>query len=52
MDKYQVIDARNNEILFESENKQLCINFMNDLWEENSTDYIYAWFKEKESKTE
>ncbi|MCM3109925.1 hypothetical protein [Lederbergia lenta] len=44
--KFRVYDSRNNETLFESDVKQLCINFMNEIWEEDSTDYIYSWLEE------
>lgn len=44
--KFRVVDSRNKEVLFESEDRQLCINFMNDIWEENTTDFIYAWLEE------
>lgn len=44
--KYKVYDVRNNETLFENDDKQLCINFMDNLYEENTTDYIYAWLVE------
>lgn len=43
--KYQVVDIRNNEVLFESDDKQLCIKFTDDIWEENTTDFIYAFIK-------
>lgn len=40
--KYQVIDNRDGKILFESENEIECEDYMDDLWEEDSTQFIYS----------
>ena len=40
--KYQVIDNRDKTILFESENELECENYMDELWEEDSTQFIYS----------
>jgi hypothetical protein len=42
---YRVYDSRNNDTLFKSYNKEECIAFMDDIYEESSTDYIYTWLE-------
>jgi hypothetical protein len=38
--------VRNNEVLFQSDNEQECIDFTDDVWKESSTDFIYAMVEE------
>lgn len=44
--RYRVYDDRNNETIFESENRMDCILFMNQSFEEESEDYDHMWFED------
>jgi hypothetical protein len=49
---WTVVDTRNKECLFQSTDKQKCIDFLESIWEESSTDYIYSIIeKVKKSST-
>lgn len=50
--KFQVIDTRYKEVLFQSEDQQKCVDFMDEMWEECSTTFVYSTIEERKEENE
>lgn len=48
---FQVVDNRDNKVLFESRLQQDCLDFLDELWEVDSTQFIYSTINAVDSES-